>query len=185
MKDIAVGILVVIVLAIFIQPIVEISNSGREKIIIDAAVLNSCRSAKNNALTFRLMQELEAVVNRDAFASEFNRAFAPTLELTLVSPTPGPDGSLPGLLPNPVVLEYQCNAGNFNNITVTLDFENTNEVANVSGNYRYLHEVTNVTITYTTDYMFRSGLLQFLNDIPVGNGYALARTQTINVKMIN
>ena len=184
MRDLAIGILLVIVLAIFIQPIVEVSNSGREKIVLDAAITNSSRSAKKNAVTFMFMQELEAIINKQMFVDEFEKAYCATLDLTRVSPAPG------AVIPettNPVILEYSSNTGRYNNIVVSLDFEDGTDYWDFTGTHSasYLHEVTNVTITYETDYVFQNGLMQFMNNADGSSDYTITRTQTINVKMIN
>jgi hypothetical protein len=82
MKSIAVIILIVVLTAVFLHPLIETSNLLKEKIILDSAILNSCRSARNNSLVYDSLSNLQGFIDADVFKEQFSIAFAESLELT-------------------------------------------------------------------------------------------------------
>lgn len=75
MKNIAIGILLVILASILIEPLIEVINVAREKIILNTALSNSCRSAKDRSLQYTLMRNLDASVDEERFVKYFSEAF--------------------------------------------------------------------------------------------------------------
>ncbi|TYQ16047.1 UNVERIFIED_CONTAM: hypothetical protein Cloal_2549 [Acetivibrio alkalicellulosi] len=83
MKNIAIGILMVILLSILIEPMVETANVLREKIILSTALSNSFRVARDKSLEYDYRREIDAKVNRELFIESFSEAFGNSMNLKL------------------------------------------------------------------------------------------------------
>lgn len=150
MKNMIIGILVVILIAAFIQPLMEFSNVLKEKVTLGAAILNSCRAARNNALasvdyydSFRNIGDLNAYIEEDEFRRFFAEAFSQTLRVDVI------DNSV-----NP--MRFRGNEY-WNEITVWVDFEydTAEHKSDFSG-----RSISKATVEAETPYLFRTALLQ-------------------------
>lgn len=86
MKNIAIGVLVVILASVLLEPLVELLNLGRENIILGTALSNSARSARDRSLEYEFQRNLDAKVNEDKFAEYFSDAFEAAMNVTHTNP---------------------------------------------------------------------------------------------------
>ncbi|NIK77494.1 hypothetical protein FHS15_002630 [Paenibacillus castaneae] len=125
MKNIAIGLLVVILISILIEPMTEMANVFREKIIVSTALFNACRAAKDRSLEYEMLRGLDAKIDEDKFKHYFADAFEDTLNVTRQS---GVDNAM----------TFTSNDGKYNTFTVTLafserkDFESNQLVSEVA-----------------------------------------------------
>ena len=81
MKWPATLILITLLLTAAIQPVGELANILKEKVVLNAALLNSCRAARNNAVSIWHMMNLEAYINQADFIQLYSDAFSESLDL--------------------------------------------------------------------------------------------------------
>jgi len=148
MKNMAIGIFVVILVMSFMQPLLEVSNLLKEKVTLGAAILNSCRAARNNAIASVdyygsewNMGDMNAYIDEEEFRRFFAEAFAETLHL---------DDSVDATV-NPMI--FRANE-RWNEITVWvwLDYEDSGDFEN--------RGITRATVEVETPYLFQTSLLQ-------------------------
>ncbi|HEX9058743.1 MAG TPA: hypothetical protein VF941_01035 [Clostridia bacterium] len=108
MKNIAIGLLMVVLLSVLVEPMVEIANVMREKIVLGTALSNACRAAKDRSLIYEKQRDRNAEIDQDMFKDYFAEAFESAMNVTR-KPTTGSD------------LTFTSNDGKYNTFTVTLD----------------------------------------------------------------
>ena len=149
MKNIAIGILIIILLSIIIEPMVETANILREKILLSSALNTSFRAAKDrsfivsddsNTILYDSRRELDAIIDKNLFIQHFSEAFEDAMDLELSS-TYGDE------------MVFVCKKGKYNDFTVTIEItENTDSN---SGQI-----VTEVIVTAESKYNFKTKYLK-------------------------
>ncbi|MEK4104056.1 hypothetical protein NST28_08260 [Paenibacillus sp. FSL R10-2791] len=111
MKNIAVGVLLIILVSIVVEPLVEMGIVFREKVVLSTAISNACRAAKDRSLEYELLRGLDAVINEERFKEYFSDAFERALNVSEQTD-------------NGNVLTFTSNDDRYNDFTVNLDFSN-------------------------------------------------------------
>ena len=171
----AVLVLIVVLLSAAIQPVGEFVNILREKVVLNSALMNACRAARDNSLNIWYMMNLDAHVNEDEFVSEFSRAFAKSLNLAAINRVGNE-------------LEFISNDGRFNVISITFDMEYTtyeeldDDSLGVTDNHD--RPVTLVTARMETPYKFRTYWMKQANGVS-NDRYRLTATRKVLMQIIN
>ena len=173
MKNMMIGILIVILMAALAQPLIEFSIVINECVALDAAVLNSCRAARNNALASaeyygseQILGDLNAYIDGDEFRRFFAEAFSETLGVGIIDASANP-------------MRFGEN-DRWNKITVWVDFDYDDGAFDSRG-------VSKATIEVETPYKFRTGLLRSASAVS-GGTYNLGERgapMTFIVQIIN
>lgn len=87
MRSFAYTILFVILLAILIEPMVEMAIILEEKVVLGSAISSSCLAAKSESLMYEHMIEMDAVIDQVEFISQFSNNFSKIMDATCVSAT--------------------------------------------------------------------------------------------------
>lgn len=161
MKNIAIGILMVVMLSVLVQPMVEIMEIGREKIIIGTALSNTCR-ASVLSLKQDQMRDLDAKIDPVAFADTFSEVFANAMNVTCKDEHANP-------------LVFTSNDGKYNDFTVSVNL--TDEV-----NASTEQTVTKVKVRAETVYKFKTNKLQEASDKVTPYTIVSERMQLLSVK---
>jgi len=172
MKNMVIGIFVLFLAVAFLQPLIEVSNVLKEKVTLGAAILNSCRAARNNALASvdyddyhdMNMGDLNAFIEEDEFRRFFAEAFSETLGVDILDLGAGP-------------IRFRANE-RWNEITVSvyLGYDDSGGFEN-----RGMGEAT---VELETPYLFRTSLLQ-MAAASSGLAYSLNETRSFSVQIIN
>ena len=165
MKGVAKAILIVLLIWAFTQPLIEMSIALTDKVQLGAAMLNSCRSARANALTNSQMRDLNAAIDLESFSEYFAEAFCETLNLT--------ENSLPG-----TAMVFTSLDGRWETITVRLD------LYTFTDDYLGDREAIQAEISLTTQYIFRTPLLREMAAI-FPAAYNITETRRFDVQMTN
>ncbi|MCL2048459.1 MAG: hypothetical protein FWG87_07000 [Defluviitaleaceae bacterium] len=166
MRSIAVAILVIVLLVAILQPLIETSNVLKEKVTLGAAILNSCRAARSNALNDEDMRDLNAYINETMFKQYFAEAFCETLELDLISPIGAGD------------LVFSSPSGRWGVITVSLQLDSPSDL------YFSGREVIKADISLSTPYVFRMSLLRETAGL-LPSAFMITETRGFEVQIIN
>ena len=108
MKDIAIGLLMVLFLSVLVEPLVELANVMREKIILGSVLSNACTAAKDRSLEYKGQRDLDANVDFVLFKDYFSEAFEDALNVTRTSSVGD-------------AMTFTSNDGKYNTFTVTLE----------------------------------------------------------------
>ena len=155
MKQIAYMVLASVLLANFIQPLTEMAEACRKKIIISSALNNAFRVARDRSLSEQGIQILEAEVDVDLFYEYFADAFCDSLDLSVTRSSEGESG----------YIEFESIDDTFNIIRVDID---------INKSYDYEdRETTRVDLELETAYKFNIGALKWLNEASNDNEYVL------------
>lgn len=175
MKNMIIGIFVVVLAAAFAQPLIEFSNMLKEKVTLGAAILNSCRAARNNALASvdyydsgLNMGDMNAYIKEDAFRYFFAEAFSETLGVAIIDSSANP-------------MRFG-GSERWNEITVRVDLEydDTSDLGlGFSG-----RGMSRATVTLETPYVFRTSLLQQAATAS-GEAYNIDETRVFVVQIVN
>jgi len=167
MKWPAVLILAALILSAVIQITGEFANILKEKLALNAALVNSCRAAHSNSLSIWHMMNMDAHVGADDFMRLFSDAFASSLDLSH-------NFNKSANTDNRVV--FVSNAGRFNEITVAFEYS---DAADNHG-----RPVTLVCVSLQTPYMFRTYWLSLVNGVS-NDDYLLTDKREFIVQIIN
>jgi len=171
--------LVAILLSAAIQPIGEFANILREKVVLNAALINSGRAARNNAISIWHMMNFEAYINEADYIQLFSDALSESLDLSH-------DYNRNTNTDNRVT--YASNNDRFNDITIHFAFQNTTysglNDADIGITNYHDRPVTLVTVTMETPYLFRTFWLRSLNGIS-NDDYLLMDTRKFLVQIVN
>jgi len=165
MKNMIIGIFTAIMLLIFLQPITEFANILKEKVTLDAAVLNACRAARNNALLATDMRDLNAGIDGELFIAYFSIAFMETLNLESLYSSGGEH-------------RFKSLDSRWNPIIVRIDHERNNS-DDINGRM-----VSKAVIQVETTYIFRTSLFKMVYDVS-GNNLSLIETRQFIIQIIN
>lgn len=164
MRSLAAGILLVIVVSIILQPLVELVNLTREKIVLGAALANAGRAAKHQSIASLHLRNRDAVVNEGQFRQWFADAFESALNLSLVKV-------------NGNVLQFRSVDGHYKDIIVTLAFE-------TGIDRRTGRTTTRVRMKAETDFPFRTRYLQLAANAR-GTQYTLTSENLLVIGVLN
>lgn len=165
MRNMAIGILIVIMLSIFIEPLTEVVNVCREKIVLGTAISNASRAAKNRSLVFEDMRNLDAKIDKDRFVDLFSESFEDALQVTRTRR----EGN---------TLKFTSDNGKYNEFTVTLDFEETTD-------YYSERTITKVTVNAQSAYKFKTKFLKIANDEGEDVGFMLTEERKLLLSVKN
>lgn len=153
MRNIAIGLLLVILVSIVVEPLVELANVVKEEIMLSTAISNACRAAKDRSLEYELLRGLDAEVDEDKFKEYFADAFENALNVTEKTHAGN-------------TLTFTSDDGKFNTFTVTLDFDD-------STNWQTEQLETSVEIKAAAKYKFKTKYLKLAEDAIRGDDYQL------------
>lgn len=156
MRQIAYTVLGVILIASFLQPLTEMVEACRKKVVISAALHNSFRAARDRSLTEESIRALDAEVDTELFFDYFSEAFCDSLNFSEARRSEGTSG----------YIEFESYNEMFNDIKVEIDIDD-------SSDWYEDKEVTRVTLHTETDYKFNIGSLKLLNDLSKYSNYKL------------
>ncbi|MGZ9584922.1 hypothetical protein [Paenibacillus marinisediminis] len=165
MRNIALGLLLVILLSIFIEPLVEFLNVYRERIVLGSALSNAARAAKNRSLVYESQRQLDAKVDEDRFVDLFSESFEDAMQLTRKKR----DGH---------ILSFTSIDGKYNDFTVTLDFEETTD-------YSSERTISKVTIRAESEYKFKTKYLKIADAAGKDVGYKLIEERKLLLSVKN
>jgi hypothetical protein len=143
-KNIAVGVLLIILVSIVVEPLVEMSIVFREKVVLSTAISNACRAAKDRSLEYELLRGLDAVINEERFKEYFSDAFESALNVSEQTD----DGN---------VLTFTSNDDRYNDFTVSLDFSNME-------NAQTSQRVSEVNVKAQATYKFKTRYLKLAEE---------------------
>lgn len=167
MRNVAIGLLVIVLGSIITQALIEVVNVGREKIIIGTAISNSARAAKDRSLKYEYQRDLHAVVDEGTFVEYFADAFENSLNLTLSNPDQGNHN-----------LIFKSNDGKYHDIVITLDFLEEDDSATEQ-------MVSKVTMEAESQYKFKTKPMQFAEDAGKDVDYKIVEKRTLILSIKN
>lgn len=140
MRTIAIGLLLIILASILIEPLVEISLVMKDKIALGTSLSNAARSAKDRSLQYEAMRGLDAKVDPERFKDYFSEAFGAAMNASLDSRSGD-------------TLRFRSNNGKWNDIVVTLDIAENEDPSTE-------RTVTKVEVSAESDYRFKTKYLR-------------------------
>ncbi|MDR1687855.1 MAG: hypothetical protein LBS21_04500 [Clostridiales bacterium] len=177
MKWPAEAILLIILVGSFIQPLAELGNVLKERLILNSAISNSSRAAYNNAVNIWHMGDLDAQINPEEFMECFSEAFCESLNLSQKSMDISGTSAV-----------FSSNNGRFNDISVSFDLLHTtydalndDDLGETIYHDRY---VTLITAQMETTYLFRTYWLKMANGAS-NDGYKLTANRKFIMQIIN
>lgn len=167
MRQVAYMVFGVILLANLIQPMTEMAETCRQKVVISSALNNSFRAARDRSLTEESIQDLATEVDVSLFYEYFAEAFCDSLDLRVSAKGVGTFG----------YIEFESWNDSYNTIRVEVDIEEDSWEYEDRG-------TTRVNLRLETDYKFKIGALKLLNDTTKHSNYTLEfeRTYLLLVK---
>lgn len=166
MRNIAIGILMVILLSILLEPMREIMNLTVEKIKLGTAVTNAARSAKDRSLEYDFQKNLDAQVNQGKFTEYFGENFESALNLTWTNK-----------YESDYYLKFTSNDGKYNDFIVSLNYEDKTDLDTEQ-------VVTTVKLKAESDYKFKTKYLKMAEDASqdVATKLISERTLVLSIK---
>lgn len=146
MRNIAIGILLVVFLSILLEPMREIMNLTVEKIKLGTAITNAARSAKDRSLEYDLQKNLDAQVNRKKFTEYFGETFAEALNLTWTNEKE-----------SDYYLKFKSKDGKYNDFIVSLEYEVEDDLGTEQ-------RITTVKLKAESEYKFKTKYLKMAED---------------------
>jgi hypothetical protein len=164
MRNLAIGILAIILVSIAVEPLVEMGVVFREKVVLSTAISNACRAAKDRSLEYELLRGLDAKINEERFKEYFSDAFESALN---VSEQSRDDNTL----------TFTSNDGRYNDFTVSLDFSDEE-------NMETGQQVSEVDVKAQATYKFKTRYLKLAEEAERDVGYQLIseRNYILSVK---
>lgn len=154
----------VILLSVLVEPMVEIANVMREKVLLGTALSNSCRAAKDRSLNYEKLRDRDAEVDEDLFIQYFSEAFEDAMNATRQSV-------------NGNILTFESNDDKYNAFTVTLDFiSSTDPVSDQS--------ITTVNVKAESHYKFKTKYLK-MAESSSGSEYTLTSERMLLMRVRN
>ncbi|GGH11019.1 hypothetical protein [Paenibacillus segetis] len=109
MRNIAIGIFLVVLLSILVEPLVELAVVFKEKLQVSTALANACRVSNDRSLEYARMTNLSAEIDEDKYREYFETAFADAMNVSHQSTTGN-------------TMTFSSLDGKYNDFIVTLDF---------------------------------------------------------------
>lgn len=165
MRGFAVGILVVIMVSILLEPLVEFAIVLSERVKFDSALSNSVQLAKNESLISDQIRDLGAEMNMDVFYDVFAETYSESLDVPY-----------PTRVDN--VLTFPSGT-KFDTITVTVDV--VVDVEPFTG-----RTITNLDVEAVTDYRFKTTYLKLAeSEATEDMTYQLVGQRSFIVSVVN
>ncbi|MCI3920622.1 hypothetical protein MO973_10295 [Paenibacillus sp. TRM 82003] len=165
MKQIAIGMLTVLLLSVLIEPLVEIANVMREKILLGTALTNAGRAARDRSLVYERMRDRDAEIDEALFREYFAEAFEDAMN---VSRTTEDDESI----------AFASNDGKYHPFLVTLDIDTTTDP--ITG-----QRTSEVRAKAESTYKFKTKFLRLMHDGMGGADYELTSERLLVVRIRN
>jgi type IV secretory pathway VirB6-like protein len=157
-------IFMALMLTVFAQPLIETANVFKDKITLSAAISNSSRVARINALKYEELRDLEADIDEEgAFRRHFAEAFGNTLGLICADPLASR-------------MRFSAPGRQWNDIFIDIVFEYRDSD---SGFDRQMAEVR---IALETDYAFAT---RFVEEVSRGGSYRISEERVFMMQIIN
>lgn len=162
MRMVAYGILTIVFASLILVPLVEMAVVYREKIVMDSAIRNASRVAKDRALEFEGIRNLDADMDEERFKDYFSEAFEDVMNLSESSSTGN-------------AIKYESIDGKFNTVTVEFDFYEEDRPEGV---------VSEVNIKAEAAYKFKTQLMRTVEELNPALDYQLEteRSYVLTVK---
>ena len=182
MRSIAVIILIIYLSAAFMQPMIETANICKEKVVLGAAILNSCRAASKRALSEDELRDLDAKIDPKNFADYFAEAFGDTLSITQ-------DG--PSIVSGETVsMSFSTTDERWDKIDIVLEFQNMVDIDSYSSytlfdHYDLGYNAAILDIYLTTPYVFRTYFLKKAIGALTISDYNLTEKRQFVVRVLN
>lgn len=155
MRGFAYTVLAVVFLANLIQPLTEMVESCRQKILISSALHNSFRAARDRSLEEESMAEMDAAVDIDKFYEYFSDALCDSLDLYETESSVEAYG----------YITFQSYNESFNPIKVEVSIDDWGS--------SYDKDTVTVELHVETDYKFKVGYMKMLEDHTKYDPYTL------------
>ncbi|ADZ85441.1 hypothetical protein [Cellulosilyticum lentocellum] len=155
MRELSYIVLGIVFLSSLVQPFTEMAEACRQKIVINSAINNSFRAARDRSLKEESMQNLDAEIDIEAFYDYFSDAFCNSLDLSEASRNQGEYGSM----------TFDSYNDDFNEIHVEFQISDGDDYDD--------KEKKQVEIYAKTNYKFKVGILKALEDKSKYDDYAL------------
>lgn len=166
MRNIAFGLVMVVLLSFLVEPLVEVAWLMREKVIISTAVSNSCRSAKDVSLSGDSMQDLNAVVDKQRFMNCYADTFCRILNLS-VSAMDTPSGTI----------RFSSNDGKHNDFIVTVQLDDSLDLSDQT--------VSTADIKVESVYKFKTKYLQLAEIANPDISYKITAERSFDMSVKN
>ncbi|MBH5320057.1 hypothetical protein I6N90_19835 [Paenibacillus sp. GSMTC-2017] len=151
MRLIAYGILFVTLASIILVPLIELAVVYREKIVLDSAIRNASRVAKDRALQTEGIRDLNADIDEEKFKTYFSEAFRDVMNLTASSSAGN-------------TLTYKSTDGRYETLTVNLQFDELSKPEGL---------VTEVKVRAEASYIFKTKLMRTVEEVNPAVNYQL------------
>lgn len=142
MKGFAKGILAIILVSLLLQPLIEVINVMREKIIISSALWNACNASSKTSMIYENQRDRDVVIDEILYKQYFTDAFENAMDVDLVSTTDN-------------TLIFSPNNNSFNDFIVYIYFDTNTELG---------LSITEVTAKAESLYKYKTKYLQTAND---------------------
>ena len=176
MRSTAVGILIVFLSVVFLQPMLETANVLKDKVALGAAILNSCRAASSRALTDEDRRDLDAVTDKAKFAEYFAEAFSDTFNTALEG--------MPSVSGDTVSMRFSA-CERWDRIDILLEFQDKASIDSSGMGYDLGYNEAILDISLTTPYVFRTHLLQQVMNALPANIFIITENRRFVVRVIN
>lgn len=143
MRQLAVVVLAIVLFSSFVQPLTEVAEACRQKVLINTALNNSFRAARDRSLTEASIRDLDAEMDIDIFYEYLSEAFCDSLDLVETARNVGSSGSI----------EFESTDDKFNKIRLEID---------ISEDSYEDREAEEVEIHAETPYKFKIGALKLI-----------------------
>jgi hypothetical protein len=161
-RMVAYGILTIVLASLVLVPLLETAIVYREKIVMDSAIRNASRVAKDRALEFEGIRNLDADMDEARFMDYFSEAFEDVMNLSETSSTSR-------------TIKYESVDGKFNTVTVDFDFYEAEREEGL---------VSEVTVRAEAAYKFKTKLMRTVEQLNPAMDYQLEteRSYVLTVK---
>lgn len=140
MRNIAIGLMFVVLVAILIEPLVEFVNVLKERVVLGSSISNSLRVARDQSLEYISHRELEAKVDEERFVEFFSEAFEQAMDVSRIDSSGN-------------TLTFTPNDDRYHTFTVSLSFYERRD--DYTGQV-----ITEVDVRAETKYKFKTKYLQ-------------------------
>lgn len=138
MKNFAIAIFLTLMLALLIEPMVDVANILREKILISSAVNNACRASKDRSLTYGDFRDLNAVIDHTVFVDQFADNFAESFDAVCTEKSS-------------IFMKFRPTSTNFDDLTMDLTFTEAQDEDKT---------ITTIHVMTKTRYKFKTKFLK-------------------------
>ncbi|MGF7046945.1 hypothetical protein J2T13_001447 [Paenibacillus sp. DS2015] len=172
MRNIALGLLVVVLLSIIIEPLVEVLNVCREKIILGSALTNASRAAKDQSIIYESHRDLDAKIDEDRFVDYFAEAFESAIQVELTSRIDN-------------TLKFNSTDGKYNSFTVTLEFKEEFIESERDDGSKVEQIISEVKVKAESTYKFKTKYLRIAESVGGDVDYQLTGERILKLSVKN